>query len=110
MNITLDVPDALVRSYIESAGSGYWARSLRVSPAGKPLAFTITELEPSASAHNPDRKPEPRGATADDIAAGLAILAVKYPHHFRDLVADKGDMFTGDALIQCALFGDLVYG
>lgn len=38
------------------------------------------------------------------------ILATKYPHHFCDILKDGGDATTGDVLIQCALFGEIVYG
>jgi len=44
------------------------------------------------------------------LMKGLAVLAAKYPHHFCDILKQDGDATTGDALVQCALFGDIVYG
>ncbi len=37
-------------------------------------------------------------------------MASKYPDHFNDVVRGMGDATTGDTLVQCALFGDTVYG
>lgn len=46
----------------------------------------------------------------DKLKAGLQVLAAKYPHHLCDILAENGDATTGDVLVQCALFGDIVYG
>lgn len=48
-----------------------------------------------------------------DLAAvedGLKILAEKYPHHMADIIKENDDMNTADALIQCALLKDIIYG
>lgn len=44
------------------------------------------------------------------IAQGLDALARDYPRHFADLINDNGDALTADVLLQCCLFGELVYG
>ena len=44
------------------------------------------------------------------LLKGLQVLATKYPHHFCDILKEDGDATTGDVLVQCALFGDIVYG
>jgi len=62
-------------------------------------------LRPS---HDPDLKPRQLDLTA--ILDGVRILCEKYPHHFIDLIRDGGDAITGDALLQCAIFGDLLFG
>lgn len=63
-------------------------------------------LRPS---HDPDLKPRQLDLAA--ILDGVRILCEKYPHHFSDLVSDGGgDAGTGDALLQCAIFGDLPFG
>jgi hypothetical protein len=48
--------------------------------------------------------------TGAKVRAGLQVLATKYPHHFADIVGDNSDCTTGDVLVQCALFGEIVYG
>lgn len=44
------------------------------------------------------------------IREALGKLSVKAPRQFARLALDGGDAETGDALIQCAIFGELVYG
>lgn len=46
----------------------------------------------------------------DAIQKGLAILAEKYPRHLADILAENADADTGDALLQCCLLGDVIYG
>jgi hypothetical protein len=36
-------------------------------------------------------------------------LATKYPRHFADLVNENTDAITADVLLQCCLFGELIY-
>lgn len=45
----------------------------------------------------------------DVIAGGLEVLANRYPRHFADLINENADVFTADALLQCCLFGELIY-
>jgi hypothetical protein len=63
--------------------------------------LTIREHDEPAKAHHLD---------ADALRRGLAVLAEKYPHHLADIIAENDDIWTADALFQCALLGDLVYG
>ena len=44
------------------------------------------------------------------IGLGLDALSIKYPRHFADLVNENTDAITADVLLQCCLFGELVYG
>lgn len=43
------------------------------------------------------------------IGQGLDALAAKYPRHFADLVNENTDVITADVLLQCCLFGELIY-
>jgi len=45
----------------------------------------------------------------DGIARGLQELAAYYPRHFADLVNENADAITADALLQCCIFGELIY-
>lgn len=48
-----------------------------------------------------------------DLAAlkrGLAVLSLDYPHVYKDWLTEGDDALTGDALLQCAVLGDIVYG
>lgn len=44
------------------------------------------------------------------IVRGLEIMAEKYPRHWADFVGENDDATTGDVFLQCALFGDVIYG
>jgi hypothetical protein len=48
--------------------------------------------------------------TRTAIAKGVKIMAEKYPDHFNDMVKMEGDANTGDVLLQCMTFGEVVYG
>jgi len=48
--------------------------------------------------------------TRKKLKKGLQVIASKYPHHMANIVRDNTDAETGDVLIQCALFGDIIYG
>ncbi|MFL6312951.1 MAG: hypothetical protein ACJ71W_12690 [Terriglobales bacterium] len=43
------------------------------------------------------------------IRRGLDDLATKYPRHFADLVNENTDAITANVLLQCCLFGELIY-
>ena len=45
----------------------------------------------------------------DKVAGGLETLANCYPRHFADLVNENSDSVTADALLQCCLFGEIIY-
>lgn len=53
---------------------------------------------------------KPRHLDADALQRGVAILLEKYPHHVADILAENDDIYTADALFQCALLGGILYG
>jgi hypothetical protein len=44
------------------------------------------------------------------IERGLLAMQAKVPRQFANLLNDNADADTGDAFLQCCLFGELVYG
>jgi hypothetical protein len=44
------------------------------------------------------------------VQRGLTILAEQYPEHFADILAEDDDALTGNALLECCLFGKVQYG
>ncbi|HET9281226.1 MAG TPA: hypothetical protein VFR24_04625 [Candidatus Angelobacter sp.] len=54
-------------------------------------------------------KPEVFELRLDAMAQGLEVLACYYPRHFADLVTENADTITADALLQCCVFGELIY-
>lgn len=69
--------------------------------------FTVIEISDEAKGAIKGQTYE---LSLDKLKAGIQVLASRYPHHFSDIVCEKGDAITGDVLVQCALFGDIVYG
>lgn len=47
--------------------------------------------------------------TLASLAKGLDIIASEYPHHMADILKRNYDAVTGDVLVQCAVFGKIVY-
>lgn len=46
----------------------------------------------------------------DDIVKGFEIVMLKYPKMYAAIMDETYDLYDADAVIQCAVFGDLVYG
>lgn len=46
----------------------------------------------------------------DAIKRGCDVMSTKFPRHWANFIAENEDADTGDAFVQCCLFGDLVYG
>lgn len=113
--ITFRLSEGTFHDHVTSAiegGSNYWARvDVGEHQPGWRNYFTakFTVIEDSD---------EKAGAiqgqayelSLDKLKSGLQVLAEKYPHHFKDIITEDGDATTGDVLVQCALFGDIVYG
>ena len=43
------------------------------------------------------------------IERGVQAIAEKYPHHLAGLAGFEQDARTGDALVQCSIFGEIRY-
>jgi hypothetical protein len=77
----------------------HWVQDYPLNPAG---ALLISDSEESD--HGTMR------LDAEALQKGLIILATKYPRHLADLLTENADAETGDAVLQCCLFGDVIYG
>jgi hypothetical protein len=69
-------------------------------PLNEGGSIGIVSTEPSSDVFRLDLK---------SIRRGLEDLATKYPRHFADLVNENSDAITADVLLQCCLFGELIY-
>jgi hypothetical protein len=69
-------------------------------PLNEGGSIGIVSTEPSSTVFRLDLK---------SIRRGLEDLATKYPRHFADLVNENTDAITADVLLQCCLFGELIY-
>lgn len=41
---------------------------------------------------------------------GAQVMADKYPQHWANVISENDDAETSDVLLQCAVYGELVYG
>lgn len=48
--------------------------------------------------------------TDSRLRRGMQLMAIKYPRHFADYLAENDDAETADVLVQLACFGELIYG
>lgn len=104
MKIEIEISDKRIRQLISGAGSRYWADDFEWVDM---MNFTIVEYE--------DGPPKTHTVTAEMLADGLSKMS-KVPRnkggwHFENCMeGGSNDMYTGDALIQFAIFGELKYG
>ena len=69
-------------------------------PLNEGGSLGIVSTEPASDVFRLDLK---------SIGRGLEDLATKYPRHFADLVNEDTDAITANVLLQCCLFGELIY-
>lgn len=97
-------------------GSTYWASRADITVPPKDGADVSAYLVPFLGGTltvtvRPDMADEPTPRLLDlaAILDGVRCLAVESPYHFANLIRDNADANTGDALLQCAVFGDILF-
>jgi hypothetical protein len=107
MKVTLTIPDAQIENVLESASSTDWARIIRYEVAKTLKGHDAIVLEDWGDENESQGR---HRVTKSSIAKGIAILAEKYPHLFEQIINENTtDMYSGDYLLQCAVFGELKY-
>ena len=48
--------------------------------------------------------------TLNKMKKGLKIMAMNYQNHFHNFISGNYDDITGDIFLQCAVFGEVIYG
>ena len=117
VTITIQIPDQRLRDVMCGAvegGSNYWIdRADRLPcPEGvkRPTYLFDHVFDVGVRFHYNDGDPSSRVVTAADVRRGVQIMADKYPRHFMDLYRENDDAETSDVLLQCAIFGEIVFG
>jgi hypothetical protein len=128
VNVEVDVPWERIRDLLCNAlegGSNYWYRIEKFIAPDK-----YVNSDPKDIFRHLDYPTNPGGAllisdakVADDpdvfrterlnmtkLKEGLKVMAQKYPRHFANFMSENDDADTGDVFLQCALFGDVIYG
>lgn len=88
-------------------GCNYWADAGELSYAENVMAMLAGERTLTVE-DNEDEKLHT--ISLSKVKKGLRIMAIEAPRTFADLIDDNADETTADALVQYALFGELVYG
>lgn len=123
MKVVINIPEKRVQDLLCNAlegGSNYWyfiesfnyptgqtKESLKLEFPHLELPFvddgslTIKDIEGDMPDKILDRKA---------LQKGLRVMASKFPRHFGDFISENDDATTGDVFLQCALYGDVIYG
>ncbi len=129
INVQLPVSIERIGDLVISAlegGSNYWYtidtedhRTVRADANGGPRVFTLSEAPINGGSLyirllDPDEGPiNGKEAWILDMAAcikGLHVMADVAPRHFGNWLNENDDAETGDVFLQCALFGEVVFG
>jgi hypothetical protein len=78
----------------------HWLHDYPLNPGGALLMSDTTE----------DNEHGTMRLDSESIQRGLTVLAEKYSWHMQDILQENADADTGDALLQCCLFGEIIYG
>lgn len=111
VHIKFEIKMSDIENLLDSAsrGAGYWAQSkLAYESEVKKI------LTGKYDADIVDLEDEDHETTyvlnLAKIKKGFKIMAVKEPEAFAEFLAGDGDDNTGDTFLQCALFGEVIYG
>lgn len=131
MKIKIEVSAETVSNILCNAfegGSNYW---YMIEKFIEPKVWTIGEKPEGNKHHYAQDYPLNEGgaliisdARADEpqikkpfkrldlaaIEAGMEIMARDFPTHFMNMITENDDAETGDVLLQCCIFGEIVYG
>jgi hypothetical protein len=115
--IEIEIPEKILAGTLCNAwegGSNYWARQ----EDGKGSPYTWKSLKdglklvPCFSVTITDIETDKKYVfTYRHLLRGAKVMAEKYPRHFGDMLSEvNADAITGDVLLQCSIFGEIVYG
>lgn len=117
MRIEILISDQQIADTLERAGSRYWVERLRFEDIGDAPSCWHALVRGKISRvvvflNEPHEGETRKAVTLDTIRAAVALIADCYPQHMGGVCGDlnTADATTGDALLQCATLGALVYG
>ena len=96
-NFTKSVTESDMTAYVESEGGEYLARYDIENPN---YCLRVSDFEGGATYN----------VTFESFVNGLGIMANRYPRHFKDVITLNFDAETSDVFVQCAVFGEIVFG
>lgn len=108
MRVPINVPDDHIAGCIQGAHSRYWCSGVtyrKPEPVKGLRWYRVTIREELK-----DPKHPARSLSRTNICLGLVICAEKYPSVFAHVMDGNYDGPDGDVLLQCIVFGEVVYG
>lgn len=109
MKIEIEIPEQIIIDTVISGCEGgiqYWAK---LHNYNYKLVMKRT-LKLTDHANDYERNPLDREILITDWQDGIRKMAEIAPRHFGNMIGNRGDATTGDVLIQCTLFGKIIYG
>lgn len=105
VHIPIDQLESLICSM--ATGSSYWCAG--VDKLGYDSA--IHSLLSNGTIKLKDYEDGERSYILDykKIKKGLGVMAKHEPYHFSNILKEEADQDTSDILLQCALFGEVLY-
>jgi hypothetical protein len=103
-----EIADLVVTAF--EGGSNYWVDYIEPGPLHHtdPKAYEGEFQQAFTVFAEDDEAPYTFNAAA--VREGLKIMQERYLRHYEDILADNSDADTADVFLQCALFGEVVYG
>lgn len=104
-----DIFDMLITAF--EGGINYWCGKIDAGKLGHvsaSKAFAMGQLDSIMLLDNEEEKWV--RLSQENVRKGLRIMAKKYTRHFNDMINDNADAITADVFIQCAVFGETIYG
>lgn len=92
----------------DTLGKGPWYADPTLY--AKPFLIEVREVIDEAGDWKDPANIRVHRINADDMAAGLNLMAREYPQHFGDFIGENEDAVTADVFLQCVALKDVVYG
>ena len=117
---TIELTHDLIVHILSGAFTGsYWIDGIDYAESSKQITRNPNDcledilakiLEKGLSFDIIDTEDEYYNLTKEKLENGLQIVQEKYPDFYKDFVEENGDYYTYDAILQCALFDDIIFG
>jgi len=91
-------------------GSNYWYQIESNTHGSYLNALFGKGLQISNALIGGDDEPRSHWLNIEMMKDGAKIMQDKYPRHYKNAMNDNADADTGDVFLQCALFGEVIYG
>ncbi len=121
IKVEVEVKEEIIENNLVAAlegGSNYWyeivgyknKKPQRKEPYWSAYITTPLSEDGVLKIKDNEGKGKVYNLTRNKLIKGLKVMANKCPIHFGEIMNEDGDATTGDVFLQCALFGEVIYG